>query len=165
MKTLTKSAWVIVLALVPVLFHMGCEDPNDSYYGDSDSDSDSESDTGTGPDPYECTAPEGITDWGGPCHGNADCPPNTECLILSSMDQTQAFCAPECCTVFSNDPTYCTDVAAGQKYCIYPMPDEPLEFLPPFYCVIICNTQADCPSGTACTDAGVSTSICYGYAS
>ena len=120
---------------------------------DSASDSDSESDDG-------CGVPSGITDWGGPCHTNADCPANTECAIFSEMDDTQGVCAAECCNFATPDTDYCTDVAAGQESC-YIM-HESIDHGPPYYCIIYCNTQADCPSGTACTDTG-GISICYGY--
>ncbi len=125
---------------------------------DSASDSDSESDEGCGP-------PTGITNWGGPCHTNADCPPDTECAIFNSLDETQGFCAPDCCNMDTADTDYCTDVAAGQEGCLlYKTHDEGL-FEPPYYCLIICNTQTDCPIDTACVNTGTAGSFCYGYAS
>ena len=132
---------------------------------DSDTDTDSDSDTETDSDNYECNAPEGITDWGGPCHTPADCPPNTYCHRIGSIDTTQGFCTAECCNFNTEDPAYCTDVAAGQEGCYIGSGEESPNFGPPYYCIIVCNTQADCPTGTACTDTGGSMSICYGYAS
>ena len=132
---------------------------------DTGSDSDSASDTDTGSDTYECNAPESITNWGGPCHTTADCPPDTECIIIDFLDATQGVCAAECCNFSMPDPTYCTDVAAGQEGCIFGKTnDEGISFYPPFHCIIVCNTQTDCPTDTACVDAG-GASICYGYAS
>ena len=138
---------------------------------DTDSDSDTDSDTGSDSESASdidtetdwCTAPEGITDWGGPCHTNADCPPNTECITLSGMDDTQGFCSAECCNFSTPDTDYCTDVAAGQESCSI-MPGSSY-YGPPYHCLIICNTQADCPTGTDCVEAGGNMSICYGYAS
>ncbi len=127
----------------------------------SDTDTESESDTGDG-----CGVPEGVTDWGGPCHTTADCPPDTECAILNSVDDTQGFCAADCCHFSTLDTDYCTDVAAGLEGChLLKTQEERWEYPPPYYCIIYCNTQADCPTGTACVDAGYGTFICYGYAS
>jgi hypothetical protein len=133
---------------------------------DSDSDSDSNSDSDSDSDTDMCTVPAGITNWGDPCHSNADCPLNTDCLILPGMDDTQGFCAPECCNFSTPDVTYCTDVSTGQEGCLIGITeDEGITWEPPFHCMISCNTPADCPVGTACSETGGGGSICYGYAS
>ena len=140
---------------------------------DTDSDTDTEADTDTGDDTDidnddtdESSVPEGITGWGGPCHTNTDCPSNTECLILAGLDETQGFCAVECCNFNTEDPAYCTDVAAGQEGCYIGItPDEGITWEPPFYCLVLCDTAADCPTGTECVDTGYDLTICYGYAS
>ncbi len=143
---------------------------------DSDSDSDSDSDTGSDSESASdsdseteeegCGVPSGITDWGGPCHSDADCPPDTECAILNSVDDTQGFCAPDCCNFETADAEYCTDVSTGLEGCyLLKNPEDEGDILPPFHCIIICNTQDDCPTDTACLDlGGYGTSICYGYA-
>ena len=79
------------------------------------------------------------------------------------MDDTQGVCAAECCNFATPDTDYCTDVAAGPGDCFFGNGTDSINFDPPFYCGIICNTQADCPTGTDCADAGAG-SICYGYA-
>ena len=132
---------------------------------DTGSDSDSASDIDTETEEEGCGVPSGITDWGGPCHTTADCPPDTTCRIINSLDASQGFCAAKCCNFETVDPDYCTDVAAGQEWCLIDETDaDVLVFEPPFCCIIICNTPADCPTGTDCTDAGPA-SICYGYSS
>ncbi len=131
---------------------------------DSDTDTDTDSDTDTDTDTDECAAPEGITGWGGPCHTNADCPANTECIFLTGMDDLQAYCAPECCNFTTDDPAYCTDVATGQEGCNVGYTSDGVNFEPPYYCMIACDTVADCPLGTDCVDSGGG-SVCYGYAS
>ena len=151
-----------------------CADPDCQWFvfcidgggGDTDtgSDSDSASDIDTETAEEECGSPTGITDWGGPCHTNADCPPDTECLFLSGMDDSQAFCAAECCNYSTQDTAYCTDVAGGQEGCIITEAECSWALVPPFYCAISCNTAADCPLGTDCVDSGGGGKICYGYA-
>ena len=126
---------------------------------DIDADTDSDTDTDTG----ECVAPAGITDWGGPCHTTADCPPNTSCIMLGGMDETQGFCTVECCNFATEDPAYCTNVAVGQEGCLIGFSPDGVNFEPPFSCLITCNAPADCPTGTDCVDAGGQL-ICYGYA-
>lgn len=134
---------------------------------DTDTDIGADTDTDIGTNTDECTASEGITDWGGPCHSNADCPDSTECIILTILDDPQGFCAAECCNLTTADPAYCTDVAGGQESCnISFLSDEGIIWEPPFYCVILCNTPADCPTGTDCMDPfDVGLTICHGYAS
>ena len=128
--------------------------------GDTDADTDSDTDTQVGC----CEAPEGITDWGGPCHTTADCPLNTVCIIIDEIDQTQGFCAAECCNFSTANAEHCTDVAGGQEGCLWGMTsDEGITWEPPFYCMIICETVADCPDGTDCVDGGDDW-ICYAYA-
>ncbi len=130
---------------------------------DTGSDSDSESDIDTETEEEGCGAPTGITDWGGPCHTNADCPPDTECLFLSGMDDTQGYCAAECCNFGTADVAYCTDMSAGQESCSFV--DVINDYGPSLYhCIISCNTPADCPLGTDCVDSGSGWNICYGYA-
>ena len=164
-----------MMLLATVLVCGGCSKSLSSSDGGPDADTDSDTDTETGSDSDSasdidtdtdtdvCTAPEGITDWGGPCHTNADCPPDTECLFLSGMDDTQGFCAAECCNYSTADATHCTDVADGQEGCYICMaPEDGL--WPPFHCMIQCNTAADCPLGTDCVSIYTGLSICYGYA-
>ena len=162
--------------LATVLVCGGCSKSLSSSDGGPDADTDSDTDTDTGSDSDSasdidtdtdtdvCTAPEGITGWGGPCHTNADCPPDTECMIFNSMDDTQGFCAAECCNFGTPDVAYCTDMAGGQEGChIWPV--ECIYEYSPYYCAIFCNTAADCPAGTDCVDSGGGGSwICYGYA-
>ena len=147
---------------------------------DSDTDSDSDSDSDTGSDSNSdpdtdsdsdsdtdwCTMPQGITNWGGPCHNTAaDCPPDTECIFLAGMDETQGYCGAECCNFNTADISYCTDVATGQESCDVGLTsDDGITWEPPFHCLIHCNTPADCPLGTDCIDTPYGEPICYGYA-
>ena len=132
---------------------------------DTDTDAESDSDSDTDSDTDECAAPESITGWGGPCHSIADCPANTICIMLGGMDDLQGFCAVECCNFNTEDPAYCTNVAGGQESCSTGYSQDGITWEPPFYCIIFCNTPADCPTGADCVDTGVGTTICYGYAS
>ncbi len=101
---------------------------------------------------------------GGPCHTTADCPTDTTCYIDDTLDDTQGFCAPECCNYNTPDSDFCTDVATGEEGCtLGEGVDGGSE--PPFYCLIYCNTPADCPTGTDCVINGSGQLICYGYAS
>ena len=130
---------------------------------DTDTDIIDDTDTDIGSDTDECVAPEGITGWGGPCHTDTDCPFSTRCIILSDVDYTQGFCTPECCNFSTPDVAYCTDVATGQEACSIGSSSDGVSFDPPFYCLIACNTTADCPTGTDCMDTGGGWNICYGY--
>ena len=158
--------WILTLLLAG--FVVGCGDDDDDADpdgGDTDADTDTDTDADTDTDPV-CNAPTGITGWGGPCHGDGDCPSNTSCTMLNGMDTTQGFCSPECCNFQTPDVDYCTDVATGQEGCNIGMtPDEGITWEPPFHCMITCNTAADCPDGSDCVDTGSGTTlICYGYA-
>ena len=133
---------------------------------DTGSDSDSASDIDTETEEEGCGSPTGITNWGGPCHTTADCPPDTTCRIINSLDASQGFCAAECCNFSTADTDYCTDVASGQEGCFVFLTDnDTIDWPPPYLCVIFCNTQADCPIDTACVDTGTGGLICCGYAS
>ncbi len=134
---------------------------------DADSDTDSDADSDMDTDTDESSVPVGVTEWGGPCHSNADCPANTECLVLTTLDDPQGFCAAECLNFGTPDPAYCTDVAGGQESCsLVSGIDGEEVWEPPFYCVILCNTPADCPTGTDCMDPfDIGLPFCLGYAS
>jgi hypothetical protein len=179
-----KAMKYVILIFLAIAFSTGCWTEqevvsNHTTDADSDSDTDTDSDSDTGSDSDSasdidtesetdegCGVPSGITDWGGPCHTTADCPSLTTCIILSGMDTTQGFCSPECCNYSTPDADYCTDVATGQEGCNFGnTSDEGITFEPPFHCMIVCNTAADCPTGTACVDNGSGGLICYGYAS
>ena len=92
---------------------------SDTYTGtDTDTDIETDTDTDIGNDDTdESSVPAGVTGWGGPCHSNADCPDNTECIVLTIIDDPQGFCAAECCNFGTPDVAYCTDVAGGQESC------------------------------------------------
>ena len=158
---ISAGCWTEQEIILNVDSDTGTDTDSDS---DSDSDSESASDIDTETEEEGCGPPTGITDWGGPCHTTADCPPDTTCRIINSLDSSQGFCAAECCNFSTPDTDYCTDVAGGQEGCyLFATDADTITYECPCCCIIICNTQADCPTGTACTDAGVSTSICYGY--
>ena len=168
--------YLLLMVLATVLVCGGCSngssssdggttdtDTDTDTDGDTDADTDSDTDTNVGC----CDLPTGITDWGGPCHTTADCPLNTVCIILDldEIDQTQGFCAVECCNFSTANAEHCTDVASGQEGCQWGMTsDEGITWDPPFYCLITCDTVADCPLGTGCVDTGRGFSICHGYA-
>ena len=139
-------------------------DTDTDIENDTDTDIDADTDTDIGPDTDECTAPEGITGWGGPCHTDADCPFSTRCIILSNMDYAQGFCSVECCNFSTPDVAYCTDVADGMEVCNIGSSSDGISFDPPYHCMIACSTAADCPDGTDCVDSGGVQNICYGYA-
>ena len=165
---------MLLLLLATVLVCGGCSKSSSGSDGGPDADTDSDTDTDTGSDSDSesdidteteeggCGAPTGVTGWGGPCHTNADCPADTECIKLNGMDQSQGYCAPECCNFETADPGYCTDVSTGQEGCLI-WPVECYLESSPYYCAITCNTPADCPTGTDCVDAGGQL-ICYGFA-
>ena len=110
-----------------------------------------------------CTAIEGITEWGGPCDTTADCPTSTECIIIAGIDDTQGYCAPECCNFETADVAYCTDVADGEEACNHGQSSDGVNFEPPFYCMVPCANPDDCPTGADCVDSGTGGGICYGY--
>ncbi len=165
-----RNYLVLILALLMTGLVLGCGNDDDDAEADggdtdTDADTDTDTDTDTDSDTDVCTGVEGIEDWGGPCHTNADCPSNTECIILGSISTDEGYCSPICCNFESADVAYCTDVATGQENCNVGMtPDEGITWEPPFHCIIYCNTEADCPSGTACVDTGTGGLICSGYA-
>ena len=130
---------------------------------DTDTDTDSDTDTDTDTDTDECNAPEGITNWGGPCHTTADCPAGTTCYIEATLDDTQGYCAAECCNFGTTDVAYCTDVCVGEEACNFGQSSDGVNFEPPFFCMVPCTNPQDCPAGTDCVDSGSGYSICYGY--
>jgi hypothetical protein len=125
--------------------------------GDADSDADSDSDPD---DDCAVEVPTGV--WGNACDpsgAGSECAPDTTCVTL---DGTTGYCAPQCCALGEVDSTYCTDVTGGVEQCAVhsgtsTVPEQP------FYCAIVCETEGDCPDGTACMSVGTA-SICAGFA-
>lgn len=80
------------------------------------------------------------------------------------MPTGAGFCSVQCCDMNADDPQYCTNVSSGNENCAIGQWNESIQdYLPPFYCVIECQTNDDCP-GSACEKVpGVELSICYGF--
>jgi len=138
---------------------------------DSDADSDADMDTDTDTDvdvdtdfdtDMSCTVTPTGAAWGNACDASGS---GEECgtgMICAALDTDgDAFCSPGCCALGQPDYSYCTDQGTGEEYCAITMGDTDTG---PFYCIIICTGQSDCPDGTACIEvpeAGVS--ICMGF--
>jgi hypothetical protein len=61
------------------------------------------------------------------------------------------------------DAAYCTDQGSGNEICNVGTFSDP-DWLPPYYCSIVCTSTDDCPDGTDCVEVVTGTSVCYGYA-
>ena len=92
-----------------------------------------------------CSAAQ-VAEWGAPCGpGYPCCPEGTACRTPEGFSNSGlGFCAPSCCDIGTVDSAYCTNVAGGEEGCLFS--DE----LASPYCVISCNDDGDCPSGTQC---------------
>lgn len=91
-------------------------------------------------------APKKASSWGAPCgEGYEPCPQNTKCRAPEGFSNGKiGYCAPNCCSIREPDSSFCGDVADGEELCAFA--DDSGDR----YCAIHCESDADCPDGTAC---------------
>ena len=94
--------------------------------------------------------PQGTNALGQVCDQMTACPDGNACIILAGIgSQTRGYCSPACMNMNSICSTgYMGPVGSNQQCAVPEMNGQP-----PNRCVIVCQEQAECPTGLTCTQA------------